>query len=105
MRIHLEIEVRRVQFHGCGKMEQEKFPWLTDNPFFTKRLAWSVGRQCRENPGKDVARALKLDWKTVKSLDQEYMREQFRRTETLGPRASALTHSPSKMAYVPDCSQ
>lgn len=90
MRIHLEVEVRRVWCRRCGKVKQEKLPWLATNPFYTKRLAWYVGRRCRETAVKDVAKELKLDWKTVKSLEKEYMREQLRRTGTPGPKAIGI---------------
>lgn len=71
-------------------MKQEKFPWLADNPFYTKRFAWYVGRRCRETTVKDMARELRLDWKTVKALDKEYMTEQLRRTGTPGPKAIGI---------------
>jgi transposase len=90
MRIYLEVEVRRVLCRRCGKVKQEKFPWLADNPFYTKRFAWYVGRRCRETTVKDMARELRLDWKTVKALDKEYMREQLRRTGTPGPKAIGI---------------
>jgi transposase len=61
MRINLEVEVRRVLCRRCGKVKQETFPWLADNPFYTKRFAWYVGRRCRGTTIKDVARELKLD--------------------------------------------
>lgn len=90
MRIYLEVEVRRVFCRRCGKVKQEKFPWLADNPFYTKRFAYYVGRRCRDSAIRDVARELKLDWKTVKSLEKEYMREQLRRTGTPGPKAVGI---------------
>jgi transposase len=90
LRIYLAVEVRRVLCRQCGKVKQEKVPWLADNPFYTKRLAWYVGRRCRDTAVKDVARELKLDWKTVKSLEKEYMREQLRRTGTPSPKAIGL---------------
>ena len=90
MRIYLEVEVRRVRCRRCGKVKQETFPWLATNPFYTQRFAWYVGRRCRETAVKDVARELKLDWKTVKSLEKEYMREQLRRTGTPGPKAIGI---------------
>jgi len=55
MRIYLEVEVRRVLCRRCGKVKQEKFPWLANNPFYTKRFAWYVGRRCRQAAIKDVA--------------------------------------------------
>lgn len=66
-------------------MKQEKLPWLADNPFYTKRFAFYVGRRCRSSALRDVARELRLDWKTVKSLEMEYMREQLRRAGTPAP--------------------
>jgi len=90
LRIYLEVEIRRVWCRRCGKVKQEKFPWLATNPFYTQRFAWYVGRRCRETTVKEVARELKLDWKTVKSLEKEYMREQLRRTGTPGPKAIGI---------------
>lgn len=90
MRIYLEVEVRRVRCRRCGTVKQEKFPWLATNPFYTKRLAWYVGRRCRGTAVKDVAKELKLDWKTVKSLEKAYMREQLRRTGTPSPKAIGI---------------
>ena len=83
--MYLEFEVRRMRCPGCDAVKQEKLPWLADNPFYTKRFAFYVGRRCRSSPIRDVARELHLDWKTVKSLDMEYMREQLRRTGTPAP--------------------
>lgn len=62
------------------KVKSEKLEWLSDNPFYTKRLAFYVGRRCRSSSIKDVAKELHLDWKTVKDLDKQYMQEQLRRT-------------------------
>ena len=90
MRIYLEVEIRRVRCRRCGKVKQEKFPWLATNPFYAKRFAWYVGRRCRETAIKDMAKELKLDWKTAKSLEKEYMREQLRRTGTPGPKAIGI---------------
>ena len=66
----------------------EKLAWLSDNPFYTKRFAFFVGRRCRTSTIRDVARELHLDWKTVKDLDKEYMQEQLRRAGTPAPPAS-----------------
>ena len=66
----------------CGAVKQEKLPWLADNPFYTKRFAFFVGRRCRAATIRDVARELHLDWKTVKELEKQYMREQLRRVGT-----------------------
>lgn len=86
----LEIEVRRVECRRCGAVKQEKLPWLADNPFYTKRFAFYVGRRCRSSAIRDVARELRLDWKTVKSLEMEYMQEQLRRAGTPAPRVIGI---------------
>ena len=78
-RIYLEVLVRRVSCRKCGKVKRERLPWLADNPFYTKRFAWLVGRRCRCATIQDVAREFRLHWGTVKELDKQYMREQLRR--------------------------
>ena len=69
----------------CGTVKQEPLAFLADNPFYTKRFAFYVGRRCRASPIRDVAKELRLDWHTVKALEQQYMREQLRRAGTPGP--------------------
>jgi transposase len=80
------MEVRRVDCRSCRKVKQERFDWLADNPFYTKRFAFYVGRRCRDSSIQDIARELHLDWKTVKSLEKQYMREQLRRVGLPGPK-------------------
>ena len=53
-------------------MKQEKLDWLADNPFYSKRFAFFVGRRCRAMTIKDVAQETHLDWKTIKELDKQY---------------------------------
>jgi transposase len=89
-RVYLEFEVRRVACRSCGSVRQEKLEWLADNPFYTKRFAFYVGRRCRSATIRDVARELKLDWKTVKDLEKQYMREQLRRTPRPAPRVIGI---------------
>jgi transposase len=89
-RVYLEVEVRRVLCRHCEKVKQEKLPWLSDNPFYTKRFAFFVGRRCRKETIRDVAHELRLDWKTVKDLEKQYMREQLRRVGTPAPKAVGI---------------
>jgi transposase len=84
-RVYLDVEVRRVSCHGCGLVKREKLAWIADNPLYTKRFAFFVGRRCRASTLKDVAKELGLDWQTVKSLEMQYMREQLRRAPIAGP--------------------
>lgn len=66
-------------------MKQEKLAWFANNPFYTKRFAFVVGRRCRVTTIREVAREFRLDWKTVKELDCQYMREQLKRIGTSAP--------------------
>jgi transposase len=86
MRVYLEIEVRRVECRSCDAVKAEKLDFLSENPFYTERFAFYVGRRCRASTIKDVAKELNLDWHTVKELDKHYMREQLRRVGTPGPK-------------------
>jgi transposase len=86
MRIYLEAEIRRVDCKKCGKVKQEQLAWLANNPFYTKRFAFFVGRRCRSMTIRDVSRETRLDWKTVKDMDKQYMAEQLRRIGKPGPK-------------------
>jgi len=82
--------VRRVACRRCGKVKRERLDWLADNPFYTKRFAWLIGRRCRAATIKDVAREFGLHWETVKELEKQYMREQLRRVGTPGPKVIGI---------------
>jgi len=91
MRIYLELEIRRVDCRRCGKVKQETLNWLAaDNPFYTKRFAFFVGRRCRTMTVKDVAEETRLDWWTVRKLEMEYMREQLRRAGKPAPKVVGI---------------
>ena len=70
MRVYLEFEVRRVLCRRCGKVKREQLDFLADNPFYTKRIAWYVGRRCRASTIKDVAEELLLDSPPYESNSQ-----------------------------------
>ena len=89
-RIFLELEVRRVECRSCGKVKQEKLDWLADNPFYTKRFAFYVGRRCQASTIKALADELHLDWQTVKDLEKQYLREQLRRAGSPAPKAIGI---------------
>ena len=71
-------------------MKRERLELLADNAHFTKRFAFYVGRRCRQASIRDVAKELKLDWDTVKTLEKQYMRAQLKRAGTPGPRAIGI---------------
>jgi transposase len=62
-----------------GVVRQEPLEWLSKTPGYTKRFAYYVGKRCQSSSITDVAKELRLDWKTVKNLEKEYMQEKLRR--------------------------
>jgi transposase len=84
-RVFLELEIRRVDCRKCKAVKQEKLAFLADNPFYTKRFAFFVGRRCRVSTISDVAKETHLDWKTIKEMDKQYMAEQLRRAGEPAP--------------------
>ena len=88
--MYLELEVRRVQCKSCGAVKRERLDFLADNPFYTKRFAYYVGRRCRSSTIKDIARELKLDWDTVKSLEKQYMAAQLAKVGTPAPKVIGI---------------
>src|SRR5690242_65537 len=89
-RIFLELEVRRIDCRYCGKVKRERLDFLADNPLYTKRFAYYVGRRCRSATIKDVAAELKLDWHTVKALEQQYMEAQLKRAGMPSPQVIGI---------------
>jgi len=79
-----------VQCRSCGKVKTERLEFLADNAFYTKRFAHYVGRRCRQATIKDVAAELHLDWDTVKTLEEQYMRAQLERAGSPGPKAIGI---------------
>lgn len=60
------------------------------NPLYTKRFAWFVGRRCRAMSIRDVAKDVHLDWHSVKGLEKQYMAEQLRRTGIPAPKVIGI---------------
>ena len=90
MRIQLDFEVRRVECRSCRKVKRERLEFLADNPFYTKRFAYYVGRRCRSTTIKDIAEELKLDWHAVKELDKQYMAAQLAKAGRPGPKVIGI---------------
>lgn len=89
-RIYLDLEIRRVRCQKCQKVTQERFDFLADNPFYTKRFALYVGRRCRTSTISDIAKELHINWKTVKDLEKQYMQEQLRRAGKPKPKVIGI---------------
>jgi transposase len=71
-------------------VKRERLAFLADNPFYTQRFAYYVGRRCRSATIKDIATELQLDWDAVKELDKQYMRAQLKRAGTPGPQVIGI---------------
>jgi transposase len=89
-RVYVEFEVRRLQCRDCGKVKRERLAFLSDNPFYTKRFAFVVGRRCRAASIQDVAKEFHLDWHTVKELDKQYMQKQLERAGKPAPKVIGI---------------
>jgi len=89
-RIFLEFEVRRIACQACGSVKRERLDFLADNPRFTKRFAFYVGRRCRQAAIRDVACELRLTWHTAKTLEMQYMKARIARAGTPAPRAIGI---------------
>jgi len=71
-------------------VKREQLDFLADNPLYTKRFAFYVGRRCRSATITDVARELKLDWHTVKTLEKQYMAAQLAKAGNPAPKAIGI---------------
>jgi transposase len=83
--VYVRFQHWRVACAHCGGIRHEYLSFLAKNKFYTKRFAIFVGRQCEQQSVKAVAEELHLDWKTVKELDKEYMRENLKRAPEVHP--------------------
>ncbi len=90
MRIYLRFEIRRIFCRRCGAVKRERLDFLADNPFYTKRFAYYVGRRCRGSAIKEIAEELLLDCNTVKEMDKQYMQAQLARAGTPGPKVIGI---------------
>lgn len=100
VRVYLDLEIRRVFCRRCGAVRQEKPAFLADNPFYTKRFAHYVGRRCRNETIKDVAKELRLDWSTVKALEMQYMKAQLKRSPPPQPRIIGIDEISLRKGHV-----
>jgi transposase len=89
-RVYVEFEVRRIECRDCGKVKRERLEFLSDNPFYTKRFGFVVGRRCRAASIRDVATEFHLDWHTVKELDKQYMHSQLDRAGQPAPKVIGI---------------
>jgi len=89
-RIYLELEIRRIFCRRCSKVKQEKLSFLADNPFYSKRFAFYIGKRCSSSTVKDIAEEFHLDHGTVKELEIQYMAEKLRRAGNPRPKVIGI---------------
>lgn len=70
----------------CGAVKSENLSWLGKSGFYTKRFAFYVGKRCQQTTIQEVADELNLDWKTVKAMEMDYMREKLQRAGNPRPK-------------------
>lgn len=71
-------------------MKTEKLNWGSDNAAVSKRFMLQIGKYCRERSIKSIAEEYRMDWKTVKELDKEYMRLQLAEAGPVSPRVIGI---------------
>lgn len=71
-------------------MKQERVEFLAANRRYTKRFMYHVGRQCRKETIKDVAKEHELHWETVKELEKQYMQEQIQAAGVAKPKVIGI---------------
>ena len=86
----VEFELRRVCCRRCGAVKQERVEFLAANRRYTKRFMYHVGRQCRKETIKDVAKEHELHWETVKELEKQYMQEQIQAAGVAKPKVIGI---------------
>ncbi len=91
--------MRRVLCRNCGSVKRERLDFLAGNPRYTKRFAFYVGRRCRQASIRDVAKELRLDWETVKTLEKQYMEAQLARAGRPGPKAIGIDEVSSRKGH------
>jgi transposase len=94
-RVYLELEVRRLDCRRCGMVKREQLDFLADNPLYTKRFAYHVGRRCRGAAIKEVGAELRLDWLRSRRSTDSTWKPSSSVPERQVQRRSALTRSRS----------
>jgi transposase len=71
-------------------VKQERLSFLADNPFYSKRFAFYIGKRCSSSTVKDIAEEFHLDHGTVKELEIQYMAEKLRRAGKPRPKVIGI---------------
>lgn len=80
----LHVEYRRVWCPRCEKAKVEQLSFADPSRRITHRLARAVYEMCKVATVQDVADHFDLDPKTVKSVDQHFLQQEFGQTDYEG---------------------
>ena len=92
-----------IECRNCGKVKRERLDFLANNPLYTKRFGYFVGRRCRQASIADVAKELALDWHTVKALEMQYMEFLLARAGRPGPQVIGIDQQQVAQAEASPC--
>jgi transposase len=88
--VWLQVDYRKIWCPRCGKTRVEHLSFCDSPRRLTNRLRRYIYDLCKIMPVSDVAEHLDLDPKTVKAVDQEFLQEEFGRTDYEGLRLLAI---------------
>jgi transposase len=88
--VWLQVDYRKVWCPACGKARVEHLSFCDPPQRLTHRLRRYIYELCKLLPVAEVARHLELDPKTVKAVDQEFLQEDFGKTDYEGLRLLAV---------------
>jgi len=81
-------------------VKQEKLSFLADNPFYSKRFAFYIGKRCSSSTVKDIAEEFHLDHGTVKELEIQYMAEKLRRAGKPRPNVIGIDENSIRKGHI-----
>ena len=72
---------RKIYCPACGKVRVEDLEFFDPYKRVTQRLARYIHELCKVLTVKEVAEHLRLDWKTVKDIDQSFLERRYDKTD------------------------
>lgn len=88
--VWIQCLYRKVVCHQCQRTPIEELDLFDPYLRVTKRLARYIHELCKLMTIQEVAQHLRLDWKTVKAIDQGFLEHQYGQTDYQGLRTLAI---------------
>ena len=89
-RVWIRLKYRKIICMHCKKIPIEELGLFDPYMRVTKRLARYIFELCKIMTVREVARHLRLDWKTVKAVDQKFLEKEYGQTDYQGLRILAI---------------